>query len=745
MRNAAGIIAPLRSAGPLRLAIIVAGLLLAMNAAVLLDVPVLRQVLSFFFLTFIPGALLLVILRLHRLGLAEKIVLSLGLSVSFWLFFALAMNALSLAVGYTRFLSQTPLLIASNVATVALTTLACKRGKGLAFSLSGFGLSVREKALLVVPALLPLLSILGMRVMNVTDNNMILLAMYLLIAGFVIFVSTYHGVSERLYPASLYLISFALLIVLAFRSNHLVGSDTHTEFYFFQRTIENMHWKVLGPDMLDAALSITLLPAIYQSFLSINPEYLFKVMFSLFFSISPLAVYVIARKYIGGRYAFIAAFFFMAQFTFVWAAGNARTIMAIMFFALAIMALFKEGISGPARKLLFIVFAASVIVAHYSTAYIFLFVLMVVVAGMQALPGALARLRRPVVSASGVDGQEILLPRRRGLQVWPPRGITVTLVALLFAVAFFWYGQVTLAAFGASVSVLMDALFSLNQSFSPQAKGASVTAAAGAGITVAPQYVRMVVSWLAILFIAVGSLGTLSRYERMVRLPGSDNAKPGYLRSRFDIEYLFLGLAGCAILVLLVVLPWVSVQYDMERTFFQLMVVLSVFFVIGGVMLARLFRTRWQWIVLPVMVLFFLSTTGVTYQLSGYPASLTLNSQGREYELWYVHDQESHAARWLKVNGEDNSRIFTDVGLGERLLPSQGGIDRSRVVGSFAALHKAGEYIDGYVYLSYLNIAMKKAVLRGYRTVDVTEVPGYAEALAGKSRIYVTNGSEIYR
>ena len=44
----------------------------------------------------------LAILKLKKLGLVEKIVLSVGLSVSFSLFFGLMLNFASLLVGYTK-------------------------------------------------------------------------------------------------------------------------------------------------------------------------------------------------------------------------------------------------------------------------------------------------------------------------------------------------------------------------------------------------------------------------------------------------------------------------------------------------------------------------------------------------------------------------------------------------------------------------------------------------------------------
>ena len=54
----------------------------ATNIAVFFDIPVLRQLLGVIFLTISPGLLILFLLRLDKLALAEKIVLTVGILVA---------------------------------------------------------------------------------------------------------------------------------------------------------------------------------------------------------------------------------------------------------------------------------------------------------------------------------------------------------------------------------------------------------------------------------------------------------------------------------------------------------------------------------------------------------------------------------------------------------------------------------------------------------------------------------------
>ena len=694
------------------------------NITILLDIPALRQIFGFIFLTFVPGFLILLVLKLNRLGLLEKIVLSVGLSVAFSMLFGLAVNSSSLAFGYTRPLSTVPLLISFSIATILLAVTAYIRNRGIPFSLPNLKLTTRGKAFLIIPSLFPLLSIVGMRIMNLTDNNVLLMALLFLIPAYVIFISFYRSkVPERVYPAAIFLIGISLLLMLSLRSNHILGSDIHDWYYTFQVTLDNSHWGVLGPNLFDPCLSISLLPSIYHIFLNINPEYLFKILYSLLFSISPLVVYVIAKKYIGNFYAFLASCFFMTQVVFLNATGCSSTILAILFFALAIMVLVHDGIGEFAKRLLFIIFAASCIVSHYSTTYIFFFVLLLTWIGMEVIPRMLVRDRKAAaLSDNSIIPQSHLKKR-----------VTITIVALFFTILIFWYSQVTATAFNVGVGFIHQTFTNLNEWFIMEAKGGTITRAAGEGIHTIPQRIRLVVSWLTVAFIAIGVLSTLVRYKRMVSVPKSGDAKPDFLYSKFEMEYFILALVCSAILAASVILPYIMRGYSMERAYFQTLVALSPFFVIGGIMVAKWLKARPHWIILMVLIPFFMCTTGTMYQIFGYPASIVLNSAGKEYDSGYVHDRDSYAAKWIGEYGKEGIARYTGTWPGPRVFESQALIPLSRIKGSFVSQYEKGREINGYIYL------------RCSDTAEGGLVTEYPDVFTGKNKIYATGGSEVYR
>lgn len=704
------------------------------NIAVFLDVPGLREICGFIFLTFVPGYLILTLLKLNRLSLLVKVILSLGLSVAFSILFGLILNSSLLALGYTKPLSTVPLLVSFSSATVILAIFAYIRNKGTTFSFPNLGLTLKEKALLIVPALLPLLSIIGIYLLNLNDDNLVSMVLLLLIPAYVIFIAVFHSkLPEGVYPGLIYLIGVALLLRLSLRSSHIIGADVHDMYYLFQLAFQEGHWSLFSRGLLDACLSISLLPSIYQTFLNINSEFLFKILYPLLFSVSPLVVYIIAKRYMGSFYALLASFLFMSQVIFLGTAGASSTNLAILFFALSIMVLLHQDMSNFTKGLFFIIFAISCIMSHYSTAYIFFFVLLFAWLGKQIISRILLHKRKPVASSENpIAAPEVTGTGAPRSQL--KRGITITLTILFFVVLFLWYSQVTAEPFNQGIGLIQRTFTNLHQFFLMEARGATATAALSesAFYEGIPQSIRFVLSWLIIAFIATGILTTMVRYKKMVSLPNPSHIKPSFLRSKLDSEYFTLSLACIIILVFSIAFPYIQKGYSMERTYFQTLVVLSPFFIIGGITVAKWLRARPYWIVLMVLIPYFMCTTGTMYQLFGVPGGITLNSAGKEYDQLYVHEQETYATRWIKEYTENGVPITTSGDGGERLA-SQGGISESQAGRGLYSMCQQGMKIGGYIYLAYQDV------------IDGQLVAEYPDVFADKNKIYENGGSEVYR
>jgi len=692
--------------------------LIITDIAVLFNIQFLRQILGFFFLTFLPGILILLILKLNKISHTEKLVLTVGLSISFLMFFGLLLNYLSLSFGYYRPLSTIFLLISFNLAFIVLASIWYKLNNSQTFSLPNLNLSALEKAFLIIPILLPALSISGMYVMNSTDNNILIMVMLFLIPIYVVFVCFLKDkFPKRLYPFAIYSIGISLLLLLSLRSNHIIGVDTHTEYYIFLTTLNNLHWSIFMNNILDSALSISLLPTIYQSILDLSPEFLFKILYSLLFSISPLVIYVLAKRYIGDFYGFLASLFFMSSLNFMWTPLNARTNIAILFFALTIMTVFNDTINIHKKRLISIIFLASMVLSHYSTTYIFFIVMLGTFVVMKFISK-----KYTVVNY-----------------------INLKYILLFFILIFFWYSQVTETPFNNGVAFVKDTFNSFNKFFVEEARSTNTMAMLGQGISQKgiPNQIEFVVTWLSFIFIGVGTITSIQKYKEC-SFPELNFKKSCFLKEKFDVEFLVIAIIFTGIFGATVALPFITLGYSLERIYFMGIVILSIFFIIGGLIISKYLRVPSYIIILLVLIPYFLSVTGVTYYIFGVPQSMVLNSKGDQYDTYYLHDQESTSAKWLKLYSQPTTKayIYTDY-YGRFRLVSQAGFSIDSINVFSLTRH---DNIDGYIYLRYYNVINSKLLgantnLR-FSTYNLTE---YDDVFAGKNNIYFNGGSKVYK
>ena len=720
--------------------------LILTDLSIFLNIPILRQVLGFTFFTIIPGLLILYVLRLNKLGFIERIVLSVGLSISFLLFFGLFTNWVYPLFGYNTPLSTIPLILSFSVAILILAIIAAVRNRGGSFAnLPDLKLNTREKAFLLVPALFPLLSILGMYLMNTTGNNVMLMALLFLIPAYGIFIAVKHDtVPERIYPAMIFLISISLVLLLGLRSNYVIGVDIHREYGIFQQTFLNGQWQILTNITLDTCLSISILPTIYQSFLNIDSQYLFKIFYPLVFSISPLLVYLVSKKYIGSHYAFWASLFFMSQHLFLTAASNPRTVVAIFFFALAVVVLYQSSLDEFSKKLLFIIFAVSTIFSHYSTAFIFLFVLLLTFIGMQIIPRIIFPQRKPALPPNPSTGDDTPSSTSQAstLQISQSRlrtYINFGTVSIFFVFLFLWYSQITGAPFVVGVNFFVKSFESLQEFFILEARSTEVVALLGIELEAKgiPRQIEFVFSWLTIAFIAIGILTTLVRYRHMVALPTEKTEPPPFLNQKLDFEFFLISLACSAILVVTLALPYVFIGYSMARTYSQMVIILSPFFIIGGIMVAKLLHVkRASLLILLALTPFFMCNTGTIYQMFGIPQVITLNSSGNTYDALFIRDDEHLATLWLKDYTHENAVVYADSYSEARSL------GQVRMHHIDLLIEETKPIEESYIYLRYRGVANGILMDRYRQWHDITE---YQDAFAGRNLIYTNGGSQAWK
>jgi len=219
---------------------------LLMYVSIGLNIPVLRQCFGFIYITFIPGFVILHVLRLREKNIIDTIVFSVSLSIAFLMFTGLFMNELYPLFGVLRPLSTVPLTITITSLTLIIFFVGYRKNLARSISAHAYfvtGLSVRDILFYTLLILLPLLSIVGALYVNTFLLLLMIIGIVALCA-----ISIFSGklVPSKLYPFVVFTISTSLLFQTSLISKHIMGWDIFAEYHVFKLTENVGYWDVPG-------------------------------------------------------------------------------------------------------------------------------------------------------------------------------------------------------------------------------------------------------------------------------------------------------------------------------------------------------------------------------------------------------------------------------------------------------------------------------------------------------------------
>jgi uncharacterized membrane protein len=684
---------------------------------ILLNIPFLRQIMGFLFLTILPGLLILQILKLDKIRIIETILYSLGLSIAFLMFSGLFINTFYPLLGVSKPLSPLPLIITTNISIVVLCIWGYKTNKGFLSSIS-----VNIKEILSPPALLlyllPFLAIFGTYLVRFHHNNTLLMLMIVIIALIVILVAFDKFIPKKLYPLAIFMISITLLYHRSLISPYLFGSDIQYEYYVYKFVELNSHWDP-GAVIItcNAMLSITVLPAIYSSLLNMDGTWLFKIVYPLLFSFVPLGLYHIYQKQTDEKIAFLSTFFFVSFYGFfVTMLYLMRQEIAVLFLVLLILLMIDKEMKPINRSMLAIIFATSLIVSHYATSYIYMLTFL------------------PVFWLS-----PFLMNSTK------KTNIGGTFVALYFIIAISWYMYlVNSITFNSAIGILENILFNITAFFSPLESESLVSANfVGEMATVWHLIAKFFVN-VTQLFIIVGVVLAILKRKEM----------------NFDKNYFSAVIVSLSLIFACVAIPYVASSLNMDRIYVILLLFLSPFCILGGVticnMSSKLFRRTSlnksisvKIVTLAVLIPYFLFNTGFVYEAVGdIPTAIPLSLEGMKNSddidakmqsyTSYIREQDIYSIAWMSHVSNTEEMIYCDefasyplIGYG--MVPWEKNIYK---LSNATAIRK-----DAYVYLGSLNVV--EGIARNWDGIfNITEV---SPLLEEKNKIYSNGGSEIYK
>jgi len=736
------------------------------------DIPVLRQIVSFAFLTFVPGILILRILKIHKIGVIECLVYSVGLSLAFVMFSVASINFIFPLIGISRPISLLPITATLTVLTLILMAIAYVRDKGFICQDEA---KPREK--IYLPAvlfliLLLLLTVLGAALIDAYQNNILLLICIIAIAGVVGLAAFGKFIKPSIYPLAIFIIGLCLLYQTTLMSPYLIGSDIYTEYHYYQLVANSGFWAASIPSTVNSCLSITMLAPVYSLLLNIDGVWVFKTVYHLLFALVPLILFHVFSQQMSPKKAFLAAFFFIIVPSFsLEMIALCRQEIAELFLALVILLLVDRKLSMGPKLTLAAIFAISIVVSHYSVGFIGFIYMGLFLPFVFVIRSDIFRKAWGWLTAKTGGLPKSLLSRQA-----LPLKILVIVVVIYFVSGFAWYGTVASGGnlgllsslWRGQTGVITTELAKIpTQPTQPTvffdfgSRDELIQTALGLDFSQASLQGKgfRIFQFITQLFLIAGCLRLLFRPKDL----------------RFTAEYIALSLTSALLILACIFLPGFADLLNPTRMYHIALITLAPFCILGGEAIWLGISSIWhrlryavhkavaenaednqaylKFVTLGVLIPYFLFTSGFIYEVTGQevtdkvdaPYSIALSSYRLDL-AGVFYWQDGAAAQWLAQKATGEAKVYTD-NHAYKLLELQD------FPGQIVSLPRDGSKLpeDGYIYFTSWNLSkgeltltmLGKAGLRQHISFD--DIPGLTKAIDSQNRIYNNGGAQIFR
>jgi uncharacterized membrane protein len=538
------------------------------------------------------------------------------------------------------------------------------------------------------------------RLNNGADSGLTLIMLFIAAITLAIMFVKRNTLNGGTITAALYFIATAMLLMTSLRGWYITGSDIQNEYVVFELTKSHGDWNMSNaPNPYNACLSVTILPTMLSQLLRVDDPYIFKFWFQLLFALCPVFVYRISLRYGDRTIALVATIYFIAFPTYFTDMPFVnRQEIAYLFVGACVLTATDPTLGYKIGRFRISVFSLGIVLSHYSTSYVFLGTLIVAWVAYKTM----VFFRRN--SAVAREGSRV--EQHRGI-INPTVGI-VNLVLLLAGILL-WNGLATHTASGLT-SVVSQAAQSLRGgSDDPKSADTSYSIVGGSGAQTPDQVLsayrtstltesnsnriatdlfsdkvldKYPLSAVPQPNLGVTSLGKLiddtglsvftlnsvlrAGSARLLQLFIGLGLLSAFLTwrtrpSRWKTELIALSCGAVVIVALQVVVPVISTDYGVLRSFQQAMLVSGPLIAVGSYTIFRHLPGMWgRRAIFAVAVVFFTSLVGALPQtLGGYPAQLNLNDSGQYYDLYYTHPQDITAIKWLQSSFAGDVRART--------------------------------------------------------------------------------------
>lgn len=618
-----------------------------------LSIPLLQQILGFFILTFVPGFLILRVLRVHRLSAVETTVYAVGLSLAVLMFTGFFINIIFPLIGLSHPISLWSIVSTISVVIVLLSILTFLRDR--TFSSPDY-LNLQEilSPPVLALSLLPFGAVAGTYLMNLYDTNIALMILLPVVAAVPVVAVCTSCIPKKYSPYAVFSVALTLLYHTALISMYIWGWDIQYEYYLSNVVIQNGFWDPAMYSNCNAMLSLVMLAPFYSVGLNLSLDWVFKIVYPFLFALVPLGLYIVFKRQTNDKIAFLACFFFVSQFVFFTEMLSlARQEIAELFFVLIILLIIDRSLAQSQRAVLFLVFSMSLIVSHYGLSYLFMFILFVTW-GLATLGYHFDVQKYSSQLFSKIQNNSYLLSGLNLEKFTFCRGSMFSFNSVLFYGLFIliWYIYMSgSSSFDSVVQIGYNVISNLSSELlnPSSAQGlAIITAETTTSLHEVSKYLQL----LTIFFIVIGFIVSFVHYKDI----------------QFDFKYLIMAFGALCICVGGVILPYFASALNTSRLYQISIIILAPFCVVGGIAVFSGFRSlfgnpgRSIQILSVFMGIFLLFNCGWIYEINyDEPTSIALNS---DYYNPSYNEAEVCGVQWIvDVKGARSTCADTYMGL----------------------------------------------------------------------------------
>ncbi|HVV26267.1 MAG TPA: DUF2206 domain-containing protein [Candidatus Saccharimonadales bacterium] len=697
-------------------------------------------------LLFFPGYLLVRGLNLKQ-SISTKLFLSVCFSILFCYLIGLASDIFGLLFKLKQPLSADSLLVSGACGYLGLMLWRYTRPKERPVKIRLYRPGIYALTIIFFSLLSLLSCVFGAFLLNNGGSSVLMFVGYMLV-GLVTLMTALgrQDKDNRIYVPILLIMSVTLIMSSAIRSRYLSGVDINAEYHLARLIQGHGYWSIsLYRNAYNACLSIGLLPVVLSNLTHIGIATLIKIMLPLVFSLIALAIYGISHKFLNdGRKAFYAALFFIIQPAFFTTSLlPVRQEIALLFFAgtILVSVSFEHGLL---RKVLFLALNLGMILSHYSTAYMALGLYLMVFVVSRLMTARKFESKLPAATLNLFSGRMILL---------------------LLLITFFWYSQVTIGFTNAvnfvtksvdSIPNLLDennqaSGQSFTQQFNPLSKDTTnesqynnyIKSLRASPDSIEPQrsdipnvtqprfgqplidstgLVREAVKDLGKLLMAIGGIILFVRVSK---------------RKKYDSQSV-LEISAILLLGLVVVLPFASINYDYNRAYQQLLIVIAPLFILSFSVIKRM---KDSGLMVAAFLALYLLLLSYAYSVpfGGADTSIAFSNNGSDYDASYTHKNDVMAASWLTLNTTGRTLVYADNYANYKINLA----DHASNESINTDLFNYGSTPYAYVYTDFTNNRYGISMFSYNGNLLVFKMPGN-DLSATKNLVYSNGAAKIY-